>query len=659
MSKAINLLDGIALPFFQEPIMKKNNLAIMLGAALISLNSSYAHAQKVEQNAITSAEDAFGTQIGNESIGIYSSNSVRAFSPYQAGNNRVEGLYYSPVDGLSGLITSGSNVRVGFSSLGYAFPAPTGIADSNLKRAGDKPSTSIYSSTNSYGGKYGEINLALPINNMVGLTLGADLFSSHFGNGGSNNGWEVGSTFEYKPNSNNEFLAYYSFLYQNKGTNPMFYVPQDDVLPNKIKRRNYETPDWATFGGFSENSGLIYTGNLGVWTLKSGIFNSRSNFNNVYYNLMYVDAKGLGDKYTALIPYNSAQSLSGEAKLSRIFKFGKFDNLLVFMVRGRDTESKYGDADFRYISTGYMGAQDASTRPNYVRGKHTSDETKQVSGGISYSIKNGDLWNITAGIQTTSYKKDIIFEGGNIAKQNTKLFLPYFSAQYNLNKKWSAFVGYTEGLEESGSAPYYANNGGEVLPALQTKQYDTGLKYKPNSKFTAIFGLFHVEKPYLELDKNNYYSELGNEIHEGFEFSLNATPFESLTIVAGGTIMNPKITGTENFDTITGSRPYGLSKDVFSFYADYSPPNLKKISFNASINYWSNAPANAANSLWLDGSGAVDIGMKYKFDLGKNKAMLRLDVFNLFDTYWWNLSGSGRYSYNDPRRIRVAFVADF
>lgn len=639
--------------------MNRNNLAIMLGTVLLALNSTQVFAQQVDQNAITSAEDAFGTQIGNEEIGIYSSNSVRAFSPYQAGNNRIEGLYYSPVDGPSSLITSGSSVRVGFSSLGYAFPAPTGIAESNLKRAGDKPSGSTYISTNSYGGKYGEMNLSLPLNDKFGVTMGANVFSGHFGNGGNNNGWEFGSTFNYKPNLNNEFLGYYSYLYQNKGTNPMVYLPDEDTLPNKIKRRNYETPEWATYGGFVESSGLIYTGNIGGWTLKSGIFNSKSNFDNLFYNMMNTDANNYGDKFTALIPYNSTHSLSGETKLSRIFKIGKFDNLLVLMVRGRNTENKYGDADFRYISSGYMGSQDASTRPDYIRGDYTTDEAKQISGGISYSLKKDNLWNITAGIQTTSYNKDITYPNGDVAKQSTKLSLPYFSAQYNFSKNWSSFISYTEGLEESGTAPYYANNSGEVLPALQTKQYDTGLKYKPNDKLTAIFGLFHVEKPYLELDKNNYYSEIGKETHEGFEFSVNATPIEGLTIVAGGTIMNPKLTGTENFDAATGSRPYGLSKQVYSFYADYSPPKFKKISFNTSINWWSDAPANAANTLWLDSSGAVDVGMKYKFDIGKNKAMLRLDVFNLFDTYWWNLNGSGMYSYNDPRRIRLAFVADF
>jgi iron complex outermembrane recepter protein len=53
-----------------------------------------AHAQRADENATVSADDAFGTIIGSESVGIYVSGTVRGFSAYDAGNARIEGLYY-------------------------------------------------------------------------------------------------------------------------------------------------------------------------------------------------------------------------------------------------------------------------------------------------------------------------------------------------------------------------------------------------------------------------------------------------------------------------------------------------------------------------------------------------------------------------------------
>ena len=43
-------------------------------------------AQRAEENAVKKADDAFGVTIGRETLGVYSSESVRGFSPAAAGN---------------------------------------------------------------------------------------------------------------------------------------------------------------------------------------------------------------------------------------------------------------------------------------------------------------------------------------------------------------------------------------------------------------------------------------------------------------------------------------------------------------------------------------------------------------------------------------------
>lgn len=58
-------------------------LAARLGGALPS------HAQRVGENPVTAAEDAFGTSVGGESIGLYHPGNVRGFSPITAGNVRL------------------------------------------------------------------------------------------------------------------------------------------------------------------------------------------------------------------------------------------------------------------------------------------------------------------------------------------------------------------------------------------------------------------------------------------------------------------------------------------------------------------------------------------------------------------------------------------
>src|SRR5689334_22068671 len=84
--------------------------------------------------AMAQAEDAFGTSVGDSAIGIYSESDVRGFSPTDAGNLRIEGLYYDQQGTLTPRIEQGSTIRVGISAQSYAFPAPTGIADFGLRK---------------------------------------------------------------------------------------------------------------------------------------------------------------------------------------------------------------------------------------------------------------------------------------------------------------------------------------------------------------------------------------------------------------------------------------------------------------------------------------------------------------------------------------------
>src|SRR5688572_27389819 len=102
----------------------------LLACVVIAAN---ANAQRAGDNAVRAADDAFGTSIGNESIGLYSTSQVRGFSPVSAGNVRIEGLFMDRQGGISQRLVTGSSIRVGLSAQGYAFPAPTGIVDYRLR----------------------------------------------------------------------------------------------------------------------------------------------------------------------------------------------------------------------------------------------------------------------------------------------------------------------------------------------------------------------------------------------------------------------------------------------------------------------------------------------------------------------------------------------
>ena len=94
-------------------------------------------AQRAAENAVATADDAFGSTVGTEKSGIYDDNDVRGFSPVRAGNLRIEGIYFDQQAGLTGRVRAGSRIRVGIAALDYPFPAPSGIIDYQLRPSGD------------------------------------------------------------------------------------------------------------------------------------------------------------------------------------------------------------------------------------------------------------------------------------------------------------------------------------------------------------------------------------------------------------------------------------------------------------------------------------------------------------------------------------------
>jgi len=137
------------------------------GLAAFGLASGAA-AQRADQNAARAAEDAFGVSYANESIGLYDEEDVRGFSPIDAGNVRIEGLYIDQQADMSYRIVDSSIIRVGLTAIDYPFPAPTGIADFRLPDAPAEIVVSPRLNAGSFGDASVELDVRAPL---VGETL--------------------------------------------------------------------------------------------------------------------------------------------------------------------------------------------------------------------------------------------------------------------------------------------------------------------------------------------------------------------------------------------------------------------------------------------------------------------------------------------------------
>lgn len=139
---------------------------------------------RADENAVRQAQDAFGTSVGRETIGLYNAALVRGFSPIAAGNARIEGLYFDQVWAPSPRMRRSSTVRVGIAALGYPFPAPTGIVDYVFRKPGDERKVSVVAGGDSYGAAFLETDAELPLaERTLSLGLGGSVTHNEYASG--------------------------------------------------------------------------------------------------------------------------------------------------------------------------------------------------------------------------------------------------------------------------------------------------------------------------------------------------------------------------------------------------------------------------------------------------------------------------------------------
>src|SRR5215469_17993152 len=217
---------------------------LLLVASLAAIfHAGAARAQHASDNPVASAEDAFGLTLGLESVGLYGAGGVRGFSPQAAGNVRIDGLYFDQQGSLSNRVIEGSTIRVGVTEIGYAFPAPTGIVDYELRHPGDGTArATIIANAGPYTARGVSADGTVPLaGNELLLPIGVSTqvnTGTPYGPypGYTSNATSAGATPQWSPNDRVTVRALVDWQEtRNDTTFPLFF-PAGHFLPPPITR---------------------------------------------------------------------------------------------------------------------------------------------------------------------------------------------------------------------------------------------------------------------------------------------------------------------------------------------------------------------------------------------------------------------------------------
>ncbi|MBL8773328.1 MAG: TonB-dependent receptor [Phenylobacterium sp.] len=638
----------------------RRRVAAWAGAAALAFASGAA-AQRVSENAVTSAEDAFGNSVGRETIGLYSSSSVRGFSAFAAGNARIDGLFFDPVWNPTPRIRRSTSIRVGLSAQGFPFPAPTGVVDYALKRPGAARALSAYATVDTYGTAALEIDAETPLHETLSLAGGFSLNRNAFFNDTEGLQHVEGLIASWRPRPGIEIRPFWarSDIYDDE-FGPT-YAPAGAFLPTRRTRREFEGPQQPKYRSTAHLYGVLADAAPAQdWRVRAGLFRTAFDDQRTATNLLLnLQPDGRADQILIVDPPSKLASTSGELRVSRAVAEGPRLHVLHLNLRARDRRDRYGGSDVVDLGPTVVGRPVAPLEGPFDFGPQTFDRVRQWTGGLAYEGRWRGRGEISLGVQKTDYRKTVDQPGLPRAVSETSPWLYSLAGAAYLSDSLALYAGYTRGLEETGVAPDNAANRNEALPAIRTRQRDAGLRWTIRPDLKLVAGVFEVEKPYFNLNERQVFTALGDVRHRGVEASLSGKLTPRVDVVAGGVFMWPRVTGEGVALGRVGRRPVGQPTRNLQLNVDWRPPGLENLSLDLGATHLSRRPATRSNDVFLPSRTLVDLGARYRFEAHGRDASLRLRVTNLFNVHGWDLRGAGAYDLIPGRVASVALAVDF
>jgi iron complex outermembrane receptor protein len=608
--------------------------ATLLGVSLVG---TAAYAQRANDNAVTEASDAFGTVVGNQTIGLYSQTNARGFSPAQAENLRIEGLYYDQqTSGSDPYLFSRSDIRVGIAAQSYAFPSPSGIADLTLRVPGNTPLASIVLVRGPLKTASAEVDAQYPLLEHS-LSIGLIVAAAHefdYQFAVRSNQRAVSLLLHATPTSGIEIIPFVGYAHNSERRETPLVYADGAHPPPLFDEQHLPTQSWTTWPWNDLTAGVIARIALADgWNLRAGLFHSKlalsRNFSDLFLGPM---SDGIADHVMDVGPGHIARSYSGDLRLARVTTRGNHQREITFELRGRNVQRDFGgDAVVPLGEVSLYHPVDLPEPPLEFSGGSV-DKVQQTGFGINDIERWKDRASLSTGLLMTGYERKVTIAGAPSGTQHTTKALPTISLALRPLRRITIYGSYTRGLEDSPIAPSYAANRGEPLPATPTWQADGGARFTVRQNLQLLLGLFKIHKTYFGPNAVDRYTAIGDISARGLESSATWTRSGGLTVIAGAVWLRPEVSRQAAALETAGNIPIGPVPGTVNINADYAPGSWRGWGTSLQWKWLSSRVATSDDRYRLPPLNTLNVGLRYAGRLLSHQCSVRLDIGNVTNT---------------------------
>jgi iron complex outermembrane receptor protein len=337
--------------------------------------------------------------------------------------------------------------------------------------------------------------------------------------------------------------------------------------------------------------------------------------------------------------------------------FGGIEHNLLFGANSLDYY--YGQLIERGDSITYTPGETEPSRPdlNY----HNDDELSTTEYDY-YGVYFQDLMTLNEHWQVAI--------GGRYDKQNkegadNESLLPKVGVLYHPAENSTIYVNYSEGFEPQSSDTIddeLDQNYGMDIDAVTSKQWELGAKWQVSERLLLNTAIFNIEKSGTliseQLDDDPTYetvtTQSGLQTHKGFEISAQGAVTDKWFVMTSAMYLHAEYEKDEDYQ---GNTPTDAPKWSASLWSRYEVTD--KLALNAGVFYQGERYADSANTVSKDSYSRVDVGATYKTDVMGKDVGFRLNIENLFDSYYLAGGGTSNVTIGDGATARLEMKMSF
>ncbi|HCV37394.1 MAG TPA: TonB-dependent siderophore receptor [Pseudomonas sp.] len=313
----------------------------------------------------------------------------------------------------------------------------------------------------------------------------------------------------------------------------------------------------------------------------------------------------------------------------------------------------------------YTGAPPVAPSGQQVGTSERRLDSRQYGLFVSDRISFSEQWQTVVGAREVRLDEKTWDEDG-VAGRHTRQYqlLPNAALIYKPRPDTTVYASYAKGLSAGGTAPWYTSNAAEILAPTLSHQLELGIKRDwQGMSFSAA--LFQIRQAYQyarpEGDGSFTYVQQGQQKNIGLELGASGWATSNLQLQASAAAIRARVqnSGTDAYE---GHQAINVPRLRAALHAEYNLP-VPGLALLGGARYSASKYASQAGNVEVGGYTVLDIGSRYRTQIGGYDTVLRLTVDNVFDKRYWrdvgDYLGDNYLFQGAPRTARLSASVNF